>query len=144
MYMLSCFSCVQLFATLWTLAGKDPLSMGFSKQECWIGLSYPLPGEFPYSGIEPMLLTSPALAGGFFTTSATWEAQIRLKENQFLLSHSLSRPFLFLIDIILVIETVKILNENEITPYQPKSQARKIENDVFQGFPPPKKNKINR
>ena len=79
MYMLSCFSCVQLFATLWTLAGKDPLSMGFSKQECWIGLSYPLPGEFPYSGIEPMLLTSPALAGGFFTTSATWEAHLHVR-----------------------------------------------------------------
>ena len=117
MCMLSCFSCVQLFATLRTLAGKAPLSMGFSRQECWIGLSYPLPGELPYSGIKPMFLTSPALAGGFFTTSATWEAQIRLKENWFLLSHSLSRPFLFLTDIILIIETVKILNENEMTPY---------------------------
>ena len=139
MCMLSCFSCIQLFATLWTLAGKAPLSMGFSRQECWIGLSCLLPGELPYSGIEPMLLTSPGLAGGFFTTSATWEAQIRLKENQFLLSHSLSRPFLFLIDVILIIGTVKILNGNEMTPYQPKSQARKIENDVFQGFHPPKK-----
>ena len=144
MNMLSCFSCVRLFATLWTVAGKAPSSMGFSRQECWIGLSYPPPGELPYPRIEPMLLTSPALAAGSFTTSATWEVQIRLKENQFLLSHSLSRPFFFLIDIILIIETVKILNGNEMTPYQPKSQARKIENDVFQGFLTPPKNKINR
>ena len=32
-------------------------------------------GNLPELGIEPMSLTSPALAGGFFSTSATWEAQ---------------------------------------------------------------------
>ena len=35
----------------------------------------PSPGDLPYPGTEPMSLMSPALAGGFFTTSATWEAQ---------------------------------------------------------------------
>ena len=33
------------------------------------------PGDLPNPGIEPMSLTSPALVGGFFTTSAAWEAQ---------------------------------------------------------------------
>ena len=33
--VLSHFSCVQLFSTLWTVARQVPLSMGFSRQECW-------------------------------------------------------------------------------------------------------------
>ena len=38
------------------------------------GLPYPPPRDLPDPGIEPGSLISPALAGGFFTTSATWEA----------------------------------------------------------------------
>ena len=74
--MLSHFSCVQLFVTLWTVACQDALSTEFSRQEYWSGLPYPPPGDLPDPGIEPIFLTSPALAGGFFTTSATWEAHI--------------------------------------------------------------------
>ena len=48
--------------------------MGFPRQEYWIGLPFPSPGDLPNPGIEPMTLESPALAGGFFTTSATREA----------------------------------------------------------------------
>jgi len=48
--------------------------MEFSMQEYWNGLPFPTPGHLPYSGIEPISLVSPALAGGFFTTSTTWEA----------------------------------------------------------------------
>ena len=48
--------------------------MGFSRQEYWSGLPCPPPGDLPNPGIEPVSLTSPALAGRFFTTSATWEA----------------------------------------------------------------------
>jgi len=48
--------------------------MGFSRQEYCSGLPCPPPGDLPYPGIEPASLTSPALARGFFTTSATWEA----------------------------------------------------------------------
>ena len=48
--------------------------MGFSRQEYWSGLPCPPPGDLPDPGIEPASLTSPALAGGFFTTSATWAA----------------------------------------------------------------------
>ena len=40
---LCCFSCVQLFATLWTAACQAPLSKGFSRQEHWSGLPSPSP-----------------------------------------------------------------------------------------------------
>ena len=63
--MLSHFSCVQLFATLRTVARQASLSMGFSRQEYWSGLPFPSPGDLPNQGIESR---SPALAGGFFTT----------------------------------------------------------------------------
>ena len=59
--VLSCFSCVQLFATPWTVACQAPLSMGFSRQEYWSGLPCPFPGDLPNPGIKPMSLTSPAL-----------------------------------------------------------------------------------
>ena len=48
--------------------------MEFSRQEYWSGLPWPPPGDLPDPGIELVFLTSPALGGGFFTTSATWEA----------------------------------------------------------------------
>ena len=63
------------FITVWTVAHQPPLSMGFSRQKYWNGLPCPPLGNLPNSGIEPMPLTSPALAGKFFTSSATWEAQ---------------------------------------------------------------------
>ena len=52
--MLSCFSRVRLFLTLWTAAHQAPLSMGFSSQECWSGLPRPPPGDLPDPGIKPM------------------------------------------------------------------------------------------
>ena len=72
--VLSRFSHVSLFATPWTIPRQAPLSMGFSRQEYWSGLPRPPPEDLPHSGIEPASLRTPALAGGFFTTSATWEA----------------------------------------------------------------------
>ena len=48
--------------------------MGFSRQEYWSGLPCPPPGDLPNLGIEPVSLMSPALAGRFFTSRATWEA----------------------------------------------------------------------
>ena len=65
------FGPVQLFAAPWTVAHQAPLSMGFPRQEYWSGMPFPSPGDLPNPGIKP---TSPALASGFFTTSATWEA----------------------------------------------------------------------
>ena len=67
----SCFGCVRLSATLWTMAHQAPVSMGLSRQEHLNGLLCPSPGDLPYTRIEPM---SPASAGRFFTISTTWEA----------------------------------------------------------------------
>ena len=68
--------CAQLCPTLPShgLKPMAPLSMEFSRQEHWDGLPFPPPGDLPNPGIEPGSLVTPALAGGFFTTSATWEA----------------------------------------------------------------------
>ena len=72
--LLSHFSRVQLFATLWTVAHQASLSIGFSRQGYWNGLPFPPPEDLPNPGIEPVSLMSPALVSVFFTTSATWEA----------------------------------------------------------------------
>ena len=74
--VLSCFSCVQLFETWWTVARQAPLSMGFSRQEYLSGLPGTPLGDLPDPGIELMSPMSPALTGRFFTTSATWETEI--------------------------------------------------------------------
>ena len=74
--MVSRFSHVQFFGTPWTVALQAPLLMEFSRQEYWSGLPFP-PGDLSHPGIKPTSLLSPALAGGFFTTSATWEALIK-------------------------------------------------------------------
>ena len=77
LYLLVHAKSLQFCLTLcnpWTVAHQAPLSMEFSRQEHWSGLPFPPPGDLPDPGIEPMSLKSPALAGRFFTTSATWEA----------------------------------------------------------------------
>ena len=56
--------------------GQAPLSMGFSRQEYWSGLLFPPLEDLPNPGIDSTSLMSPALAGRFFTTRATWEAPI--------------------------------------------------------------------
>ena len=64
-------SCVWLFVTPRTVAGQAPLSLGLSRQEYWSGLPCPSPGDLSDPGIKPASLMSPALAGRFFTISAT-------------------------------------------------------------------------
>ena len=51
--LLSHFSRVHLFATLWTVACQVSLSMGFSRQENWSGLPCPPPWNLPHPGIKP-------------------------------------------------------------------------------------------
>ena len=69
-YVLSRFSCVQLFATpLWTVAHQVPLFMGFSRQEYWSGLPCLSPEDLSQPR-DPVHISYSALAGGFFTTSA--------------------------------------------------------------------------
>ena len=69
-------SIVRLFATPRTVAHQASLSMELSRQEYWSGLPFPTPGDLPDPGIEPEYLASPALAGRFFTTNATWESKV--------------------------------------------------------------------
>ena len=77
--MLTRFNCVQLFTTI---ARQASLSMGFSRQKYWSGLPCPPPGDLYNPEIKPSSLVSPALAGVFFTTSATWEAH-EIIENMY-------------------------------------------------------------
>ena len=58
---------VQLFVTSWTVALQAPLSMEFSRQEYWNGLSFPTPEDPVDPEIEP---TAPLSAGGFFTAES--------------------------------------------------------------------------
>ena len=50
--------------------------MGLSREEYWSGLPWPPPGDLPDPGITAASLLCPALAGRFFTTSATWEVPL--------------------------------------------------------------------
>ena len=59
--MLNRFSPVQLFATIWTIARRAPLSMPFSRQEYWVGLPCPPTGDLLHLGIEAASLASPTL-----------------------------------------------------------------------------------
>ena len=73
-----CAKSLQLCRTLCDpsdCSNQPPLSMGFPRQGYWSGLPWPPPGDLPNPRIEPVSLMSPELAGGFFTTNATWEAQ---------------------------------------------------------------------
>ena len=72
--LLSHFSRVRLFMSLWTVTLQAPLLMGFSRQDYWSGLPCPPPGHLPDPGIKPTSLASPALAGRFFISRNTREA----------------------------------------------------------------------
>ena len=54
--ILSLFSHVQLFVTLWTIAHQALLSLGFSRQEYWSELPFPPPGDLPDQGLKPGIL----------------------------------------------------------------------------------------
>ena len=71
--MLSPFSCVRFFATLWTVAHQAPLSMGILHTKILEWVAIPSSRDLPNPVIKPMSLT---LAGRFFTTRVTWEAQV--------------------------------------------------------------------
>ena len=56
--------------TLWTVAHKAPLPMGFSQQEYWSGLPFPFLKDIPDPGTESTSSASSALAVRFFTTES--------------------------------------------------------------------------
>ena len=88
---------VKLCATpLWSHGQLFPLSMEFSRQQYWSGVSFPPPGDLPVPGIKPTSLVSSALAGGFSTTEATCEARhlnYRVQINAY--SFHYSKEFFF-------------------------------------------------
>ena len=59
--MFNPFIGVQLFANLWTVAHRAPLSMGFSREEYWSRLPCPPPGDRPNPGIKPTSPVSPVM-----------------------------------------------------------------------------------
>ena len=63
--MLNCF---WLFATPWTVSCQTPLSIGFSRQEYWIGLPFPPSGDFSNPRIKEHHLPSPTFSGRVFST----------------------------------------------------------------------------
>ena len=70
----------RLSATVWTVASQAPLSMGSHRQEYWSGLPFPPPGDLPHQGIKP---TSPALAGGLFTTKPSGKPSLTPSNHKF-------------------------------------------------------------
>ena len=71
-------SCVQLFATPWTVAYQAPPSMGFSRQECWSGLPFPSPRDLPW----PRDWTRVSrIVGRPFTVWATWEVKTIIQKD---------------------------------------------------------------
>jgi len=68
----------------WTVAHQAPLSMGFSRQECWNGLPFLSPRHLPNPGIKPTFSVSPALQVDYFPLSCLG--------SQYLLCTSLITP----------------------------------------------------
>ena len=73
--VLSCFSRVRLFVTLWTVARQAPLSMGFSRQEYWSGLHALLQGIF-LPRDRTCVSSISCFAGGFFTTEPPGKPEV--------------------------------------------------------------------
>ena len=59
-------SCVQLFATPWTVTLQAPLSIVFPRQEYWGGVPFPIPRDLPDPGMEPTFPASPTLASRLY------------------------------------------------------------------------------
>ena len=75
--MLSLQSCLTL-CDLMDHSPTDSSVHGLLQAEYWSGLPFPTPGYLPNPGIQTESLTCPGLAGGFFTTSTTWEEGSKL------------------------------------------------------------------
>ena len=76
--MLSHFSHVLLFVTLWSVAHQALLSMGFCRQENWSGLPCPPPGNLP----DPETKTvSPALQADSLLAEPPGKPSLLIVEN---------------------------------------------------------------
>ena len=112
--MPSCFSCVQLFATLWTVTWQTSLSMGFSRREYWSGLPCSPPGHLPNPGIEPL---SPALQ---MDSLPTYAQSTRLNVETYLSS------FFFLLEPTFLKETDSSIPPGWLAHHQSKQNFQNI------------------
>ena len=96
LYLVCMHGCcrVQLFSTPWTVGHQVPLLMEFSSQQYRSTLPFPTPGDLPDPGIKPTSVASPALRGGFFTTSPS------------------SKPFMLLINVKNLTQTPSMITGN--------------------------------
>ena len=69
------FSHVWLFATLWTVTRRAPLSKGFFRQAYWTGLPFPHPEESFRLRDRTRISCSSCITGGFFTTEPLGKPQ---------------------------------------------------------------------
>ena len=83
MHVLSHFSHVWLFVTLWTNTHQALLAMGFSRQEYWSELPCPPPGDLPDPGLKPASLKSPALTGRFMNTVCAGLPKVGFAQSSF-------------------------------------------------------------
>ena len=91
--MLVCFSCVQLFATPWTVANQAPLPQDSPGKNTGVGCYVLFRGIFLTH--ESNLCLSPALAGGFFTTSATWVSRLSKTSYSSTIKQQISQFFIW-------------------------------------------------
>ena len=108
-----------------TVAHQVSLSIRFLRQEYWRELPFPSPGNLPDPGIEPATLASPALASGFFTTSATWNINnLRYADDTTLMVEGEEEPLRKVkeenekADLKLNIQKTKIMASSSITSWQ--------------------------
>ena len=71
-------------AILRIVTRQTPLSMGFSRQECWSGLPIPPPGDLPNLGIEPASNVSPALQADYLSLNHLGSPIWRKQESKWL------------------------------------------------------------
>ena len=75
-------SCVQLFATPWTVAYQAPPSMEFSRQEYWSGLPFLSLRHVPLPGIKPNSPSFASLAGRLFTAAPPRKPTLSLEATK--------------------------------------------------------------
>ena len=84
--------------TPWTVACPGFSVHGIFQQEYWSGLPFSSPGNLPNPGIGLASFSSPALAGGFFTTIAIWEARyLAYRMSELENTQRESRPWSFMV-----------------------------------------------
>ena len=84
-----------LFAAPWTVAHQASLSMEFSRQEYWSGVSFPPPGDLPYPGIEPMCLYCRQIL--YCLRHQSWSLFFHIFSNRFCVSRLRGIKFVWFI-----------------------------------------------